>query len=106
MPLIIHVVARTSYIQYGLISILQEEKEQHLPDPHDTLAQSVPSASIVAANSDVCSVIESQKNKMRGQYAKYTPDCNCDNIMGVASFSLALKLFLDHESFTTNQQNF
>ena len=49
-----------------------KREKNNLPNPH--LAQSVPSTSIAAANSEVCSVIESQNNKKRGQYAKYTPE--------------------------------
>ena len=58
----VHVVER-------LISILQEGKEQPTQSSWP-LAQSVPSI----ANSEVRSVIESQNNKKRGQYAKYTPE--------------------------------
>ena len=48
--------------------------KNNLPDPHGPSAQSVPSTSIAAANSEVRSVIESENNKKRGQYAKYTPE--------------------------------
>ena len=51
-----------------------KREKNNLPDPHGPLAQSVPSTSIEAANSEVRSVIESQNNKKRGQYAKYTPE--------------------------------
>ena len=55
--------------------ILQDKREKNnLLDPHGPLAQSVPSTSIAAANLEVYSVVESQKNKKRGQYAKYTPE--------------------------------
>ena len=45
-----------------------------LPDHHGPLAQSVPSTSIAAANSEVRSVIESHNSKKRGQYGKYTSE--------------------------------
>ena len=51
-----------------------KREKNNLPYPHGPLAQSVPSTSIAAANSEVRSVIESQNNKKRGQYAKYTPE--------------------------------
>ena len=53
----------------ALFQYFKREKN-NLPDPHGPLAQSVPSI----ANSEVRSVIESQNNKKRGQYAKYTPE--------------------------------
>ena len=51
-----------------------KREKNNLPDPYGPLAQSVPSTSIAAANSEVLSVIESKNNKKRGQYAKYTPE--------------------------------
>ena len=49
-----------------------KKENTKLPDPHGPLAQSVPSTSIEAVNSEVRSVIESHNNKKRGQYGKYT----------------------------------
>ena len=51
------------------------KKKENLPDPNGPLAQSVPSSSIEAVNSNVRSVIESDMPpQKRGQYGKYTPE--------------------------------
>ena len=51
-----------------------KREKNNLPDLRGPLAQSVRSTLIAAANSEVHSVIESQNNKKRGQYPKYTPE--------------------------------
>ena len=63
----------------ALFLYFKKEKD-YLPDPHDPLAQAVPSTSIAAANSVVHSVIyiTSQNSKKRGHliwevHYLYTP---------------------------------
>ena len=57
----------------ALFRYFKKEKD-NLPDSHGSLAQSVPSTSIAAANSEVRSVIVSHNSKKRGHYEKYTPE--------------------------------
>ena len=52
-----------------------KREKGNLPDPHGPLAQSVPSTSIAAANSEVSTAIDtaSHNSGKRGHYKKYTP---------------------------------
>ena len=54
-----------------------KKEKGNSPNPHGPLAQSVPSTSIAAANSEVGTVIDtmsSHNSKKRGSYDKYTPE--------------------------------
>ena len=58
----------------ALFNYFKREKG-NLADPHGPLAQSVPSTSIAAANSEVSTAIDtmSRNSRKRGHYEKYTP---------------------------------
>ena len=54
-----------------------KKEKGNFPDPHGSLAQSVLSTSIAAANSEVHAVIDTMSthnSKKRGSFEKYTPE--------------------------------